>query len=634
MNPQVPSPNPATPARVPASTSHSTRWTDTLHALLAPGQCAQLPTLRASFPDPGELARELVRRDWVTSFQIDALRRGCGADLVLGPYVLLQAIGAGGTGRVFKARHQKMNRIVALKVVGPEAAADPVLVRRFYREIEAASRLTHPNIVHAYDGGSIGGLLVLVMEYVAGTDLSTLVRDAGPLPVEVACDYIAQAAQGLQYAHEQGLVHRDIKPANLLVSGAADASGLAAGRGTVKVADFGLARLRLTAEGHAAALSADGTVVFGTADYMAPEQALDFRSADTRADVYSLGCTLFFLLTGRAPFAEGNYAQRLLRHQSAAPPSLRALRGEVPASLEALVQRMLAKRPEDRFQDPGQVASALGRSKPLGKYSEADPPGSHATAVAADTFVEPEPRPAARRDAAPNSVSTEAAGGGAVWRNRDEKPTSNLTRSLPAAAVLLLIGVTAFGLFGVFGRLIVPRLEVGAASNRETSEWSGSREPRPAEPAKITTVVYLIDLVEFEVKSGPWKLGKGITGVPTPITVDKQASPKGLGTHPPNNGFFSVKYKLDKGFHYFESSAAIADSSAGSRTPLTFQVLGDGKVLWSSPSIQHPHVKQDCKVNVVGVKVLELKVVCEGSNFGAHAVWIEPQLGKEMTPAR
>jgi serine/threonine-protein kinase len=320
--------------------------------LLEPGQLEELNRdLARRFPEPVELCRELVRRGWVTRYQLEQLFHGRGAQLVLGQYVLLDLLGAGGMGQVFKARHRRLDRIDALKVIRPECLAQPEALRRFLREARAAARLSHPNIVSVYDADEAGGTHFLALEYVEGTDLARLVREGKPLPIALACEYVRQASLGLQHAHEKGLVHRDIKPANLLLT--ADGK-------TVKILDLGLARLHDFDENRhsGSELTRTGTVM-GTPDYMAPEQALDSHQVDIRADVYSLGCTLYFLLSGRPPFAQGSLTQKLLWHQQRDPEPLENLRPDLPAALAEVVRRLLAKKPEDRYATPLEVAHAL-----------------------------------------------------------------------------------------------------------------------------------------------------------------------------------------------------------------------------------------------------------------------------------
>ncbi|MFH1924545.1 MAG: serine/threonine-protein kinase, partial [Planctomycetota bacterium] len=270
----------------------------------------------------------------------------------LGPFRLLEQIGQGGMGRVYKAWHRTMERTVAVKVLPAKAMQSEQAVERFHREVKAAARLDHPNIVTAYDAGQAEGVHFLAMQYIDGQDLSRVVAERGALPVEEAVDYVIQAARGLEYAHSEGVVHRDIKPGNLLLDQ----------RGTVRVLDMGLARMdqpaRATDPTAPDALTQSGQVM-GTYDYMAPEQAQDTHSADHRADVYSLGCTLFRLLTGRKPYHGDTPVQILLAHCQEPVPSLCEVREDVPPQLESVFRKMLAKAPADRQQSMGEVISEL-----------------------------------------------------------------------------------------------------------------------------------------------------------------------------------------------------------------------------------------------------------------------------------
>jgi len=313
--------------------------------LLKPAQLAELrDRLGGRFDDAPALGQELLRRAWLTAYQVDELHRGHSP--VLGPYLLLERLGEGGMGIVYKARHRKMNRLVALKLIRRDRLAGNGPAR-FLREMQTVARLGHPNIVHAYDADEVKGRPLLVMEYVEGDSLGRLVERSGPLPVGVACDYVRQAALGLHHAHEQGVIHRDVKPSNLL---------LKAAEGRVKVADFGLARLREAADD---GLTCTGWVV-GTADYLAPEQATDSRSVDLRADLYGLGCTLYCLLSGGPPFPGGSLVQKLRSHACDRPRPVQVLRPGVSAALAAVVTRLMAKRPRDRYQTAAELADALG----------------------------------------------------------------------------------------------------------------------------------------------------------------------------------------------------------------------------------------------------------------------------------
>jgi serine/threonine protein kinase/WD40 repeat protein len=301
-----------------------------------------------------DLGRELMTRDGLTPFQVNHLLLGRGRELVFGGYALLERIGQGGMGQVFKARHVRLRRIVALKVIRRDRVGGLDAVRRFQRELLMAGQLTHPHIVEAYDAGEEGGTYYFVMEYVEGESLGAIVKRDGPLPVELACEYTRQAALGLQHASDRGLVHRDIKPSNLL---------LARASGTIKLLDLGLALIRGTAEGELSTLTATG-MLLGTPDFMAPEQTWDPHAVDVRADLYSLGCTFYYLLTGAVPFPGGAVGRKLLGHQTEEPVPVEQLRPEVPRGVAAVVRRLMAKRPEDRFQTPAELAETLAAGPP------------------------------------------------------------------------------------------------------------------------------------------------------------------------------------------------------------------------------------------------------------------------------
>ncbi|HET6884033.1 MAG TPA: efflux RND transporter permease subunit [Pirellulales bacterium] len=276
-------------------------------------------------------------------------------------YRLLAPLGAGGMGTVYRAEHKLMGRVVALKVIQNRLLGKPDWIERFRREIRAAAHLNHPNIVHAYDAEQVGDAQLLVMEYVEGETLEHVVERHGPLPVTEACEYARQAALGLSHACERGMVHRDIKPQNLLRTPA----------GQVKILDFGLARF--VSENVASSPLTHSGLTMGTPDYLAPEQALDPRRADVRADLYSLGCTVYFLLTGSPPYPEGTPLQKVLSHQDETPAPLAQRRPDVPAELRRSIEKMMAKDAADRYQTPDEVVAALAPWTASGASVEALP---------------------------------------------------------------------------------------------------------------------------------------------------------------------------------------------------------------------------------------------------------------------
>ncbi|HEX3998585.1 MAG TPA: serine/threonine-protein kinase [Pirellulales bacterium] len=262
-------------------------------------------------------------------------------------YELGEPIGSGGMGTVYKAVHTWLGRTVAVKFIAKEVLGDPEAVARFAHESRAIGRLDHPNIVRAMDAGCVGGTHFLVTEFVDGCDLARLVKTVGPLRISDACEIVRQAALGLQHLHEQQLVHRDVKPSNLLLSRL----------GMVKLLDFGLARI----DSNQTALTTTGQMI-GTLDFLAPEQAADARQVDIRSDIYSLGCTLYFLLTGQAPFSGPEYAtpaSKIKAHLADSPPSPKRGTGRIPLAVVACLDRMMAKSPAERYPAPAEVARAL-----------------------------------------------------------------------------------------------------------------------------------------------------------------------------------------------------------------------------------------------------------------------------------
>jgi serine/threonine protein kinase len=314
-----------------------------------------------------EVGRRLVAENLISPWQCDRLLEGKYRGFFLGRYKLLGQLGSGGMSTVYLGEHVLMQRRVAIKVLPKNRVSDTSYLARFHREARAAASLDHPNIVRAYDVDNDGDTHYLVMEFIDGRDLQQTVKKGGRMDYATAADFIRQAAEGLGHAHTHGLIHRDVKPANLLVDQ----------KNVVKVLDLGLARF--TDEDRASLTVQYDENVLGTADYLAPEQALDSHGVDARADIYSLGCAFYFLLSGHPPFPDGTLPQRLMAHQKQQPPSIVKERADAPADLIEICMKMMAKKPADRYQSMSDVAQALRRwlaDRGLGSAGGSDPSGS------------------------------------------------------------------------------------------------------------------------------------------------------------------------------------------------------------------------------------------------------------------
>lgn len=300
-------------------------------------------------PDAKKLAKLFERKGLLTAWHTDKLLGGKYKGFFLGKYKLLGHIGTGGMSSVYLAEHTKLQDRRAIKVLPKKRVADSSYLARFQLEAKAIASLNHPNIVGAYDIDNEGDVHYIVMEYVDGLDLQALVKRDGPLDPSSAADVIAQAARGLAHAHSKGVIHRDVKPANLLLDS----------KHTIRLLDMGLALMG--AEEADSLTVANNENVLGTADYLAPEQALNSHTVDHRADIYGLGCTMYFLLTGQPPFNQGTLAQRIAMHQKEMPKPIRQLRQDVPGELEGVCVKMIQKDPRFRYQTASDVAEALER---------------------------------------------------------------------------------------------------------------------------------------------------------------------------------------------------------------------------------------------------------------------------------
>jgi eukaryotic-like serine/threonine-protein kinase len=297
--------------------------------------------------DPVEVAKAFEKANLLTRWHCEKLLQGRYKGFFLGKHKLLGHLGTGGMSTVYLAEHMGMHQKRAVKVLPKSKLGNNSYLQRFQLEAKAIASLNHPNIVRAYDIDNEKDTHYLVMEFVDGADLNSLVRKKGPLPYEVAADYIIQAARGLHHAHEKGLIHRDVKPANLLVNR----------EGVIKVLDLGLALY--SDESLASVTMEHNDKVLGTADYLAPEQALNSHNIDHRADIYGLGCSLYFLLTGHAPFPTGSIAQRIAKHQSSMPEDIRKDRPDCPGELDGICVKMMQKDRRFRYADCNQVADIL-----------------------------------------------------------------------------------------------------------------------------------------------------------------------------------------------------------------------------------------------------------------------------------
>lgn len=387
--------------------------------------------------------------------QFDALHSGQITTLRIGNYEILNRLGAGGMGTVYKARHRRMKRIVALKVLSPGLSKNSSFVQRFQREVETIARLGHPNIVMAYDADEADEGHFLVMEFINGRDLAGIVEKDGAMSVGQAVDCILQSARGLAYAHSQEIVHRDIKPHNLLRDE----------NGTVKVTDLGLARLAHGSDASAEqfAVTMAGGVI-GTADYMSPEQAVDSTALDHRTDIYSLGATLHFLLTGRPPFVGPTIMAILLKHRDGEIPNLQAVRSDVPPALNEIFHGMMAKRVEDRIQTMEEVAARLE------KVAQTLKPDSSAATIVIPAGVVSSGSSIAIARATQGTAEVSQGGPKTVLIVEPSRAQATILRTYLQEHGLSLMGTVATGADAVnFIRATPPRVVVSALHLRDIS---------------------------------------------------------------------------------------------------------------------------------------------------------------------
>ncbi|HWA99807.1 MAG TPA: protein kinase, partial [Pirellulales bacterium] len=615
--------------------------------VLSPGKLKEFLPPNASPKDAESLARELIKQGQLTKFQAQQVLGGRAKALFLGNYTILDKLGAGGMGQVFKAQHRRMKRLVAIKMLPPAMTKDAAALARFQREVEAAAKLSHPNIVAAHDADEANGVHFLVMEYVEGRDLSATVKKDGPLSLGKALGYIVQAGRGLEFAHKKGVVHRDIKPANLLLDN----------EGTVKILDMGLARIDQPG-GDAAELTGTGAVM-GTVDYMAPEQARNTKHADARADIYSLGCSLYYLLAGKPTFDGDTVVEKILAHRDETIPTLKDVCPGASDRLQGVFEKMVAKRIDDRYQTMtdalAALESCLAESSATGAAAtgawQAPVVGSSELSVmmgnqnlrSIDTPDDFRIETAPSRSAPAPCGSPGAQGrNGPPWTN-----TKLLIGAGGAAFFALLLGVIVV-IRNQQGEVIA-KVEAPAGSSVEVKADSEKPKADAAQPPisnlkspvpNSASVVYLDDLPEKSYVGFNNHLYK-----PGRNRADATALAEVFLAEPPEHTLMMqsassitssdaasrVVYDLAQGFSRFQAKFRVR--ARKSTTPVFAEVWGDGKRLWESGDLVPRKVGgATADVDVTGVRDLMLVARTGKDTEAAHVLLIEPRLTPDLKP--
>ena len=495
--------------------------------LLEEDQLRQIEQLADTEPKSDRsLARHLVREGLLTKYQAEKILAGRSQGFAIGPYTIIDRIGAGGMGKVYKAVHRQMQRVVALKVLSGSLRTDPGAQARFLREARAVAKLNHPNIVTAHDVSRERSITYLVMEYVEGQSLHEMITEQERLAPAQAADIAYQVARALQHAYEHGVVHRDIKPSNILINQ----------RGTVKVLDMGIARIvhETTDPLETGTLTGDGVIV-GTVDYVAPEQARDSHRADIRADIYSLGCTLYHSLTGQPPFPTGSATERLLKHQMDTPVPITVLSPAVPPDLAAVVDKMMAKDPDGRYQTPSAVAVALlPWAGPSALPAVPDLPGAEAGSPTTQTTPPPEPG-ALPDDGVPPTVALPAPEAPpAVSRPaKVDEPTAVRgdadARRPTGIWMRILVGVPSWAWGAAASALLVSLgVLIGAAIFAPRSTPPPAEPGQPARsPAPVVQTLPVKDLLSLALSSRTPPAKKTPSTEPPRKSVPAKAPPAG-----------------------------------------------------------------------------------------------------------
>ena len=512
--------------------------------LLSEAEIAAKVSSASSKCSSSELGEQLVACRKLTPFQAKALLEGSDVPLTLGEYIVQDFVGRGGMGTVFRALHRRMKRTVAIKVLRRDIAHADLLAKRFLREVEVAAKLCHPNIVTAYDAGEQNGISYLVSEFVEGQNLSDLVKEYGPLSLPLAVDIVQQAARALEYAHREGVIHRDIKPSNLLIDDA----------GNVKLLDVGLARVNPSEAAepeHASDLTTTG-MIMGTVDYMSPEQAQNTRLADEQSDIYSLGCTLYFLITGRAPYAKGTGIERLLAHREQPIPSLCQLSPLVPESLDQLLSSLLAKKPAVRMASMKELVQRLDVLKssglpdmtlPLsaaddGESSWSDPLSASPAAVVTQTQkLEPVLTVAGSGANAPTELMPQ------IHVQKSDSAAMSSRRS-PSSSISFLPWV------------ILPGIAAIAVAFFLLNGPSDRRTPKPGTQPETAAIATLTDMSEADVQAYRAKWAAEL-GVPETITVQSVK----FAFIPPGDFLYgddTIESQLSNGFYLSQSEITVS----------------------------------------------------------------------------